>query len=206
MEKQLLQVLEFQKAFSVDCPAKPLMLKNPRARLRQKLLQEEVKELSEAKNIVAASDAMCDILYILLGTAHEYGVADRMEMLFDEVHGSNMSKLGIDKKPRFRKDGKVLKQKGYRKPKLKPILERDFTVYKESEVMKELAEVEKKASERKVINNIMSRLNFFDRIMFKFNLFLENRLSKKVEVKFPQRIDGHITVCVYGKEYYVYNS
>ena len=206
MEKQLLQVLEFQKAFSVDCPDKPVMLKKSRSRLRQKLLQEEVGELGEAKNIIEVSDAMCDILYILLGTAHEYGLADRMGMLFDEVHGSNMSKLGIDKKPRFRKDGKVLKQKGYRKPKLKPIIERDFTVYKESEVMKELAEVEVKATERKVIKNIMSRLNFFDRMMFKFNLFLEKRLSKKVDVKFPQKIDGNITVSVYGKDYYVYNS
>lgn len=206
MEKQLLQVLEFQKAFNVECPSNPVMVKNPRARLRQKLLQEEVKELSEAKNIVDASDAMCDILYILLGTAHEYGVADRMEMLFDEVHGSNMSKLGIDKKPRFRKDGKVLKQKGYRKPKLKPILERDFTVYKESEIMKELAEVEAKATERKVIKNIMSKLKFWDRMLFKINIFIEKKLSKKIEVKFPKKIDGHITVCVYGKEYYVYNS
>lgn len=206
MEKQLLQVLEFQKAFSVDCPDKPVMLKKPRSRLRQKLLQEEVEELSEAKNIIEVSDAMCDILYILLGTAHEYGLADRLGMLFDEVHGSNMSKLGIDKKPRFRKDGKVLKQKGYRKPKLKPIVERDFTVYRDSDIMKELAEVEVKATEKKVIKNIMSRLNLFDRMMFKFNLFLEKKLSKKVDVKFPQKIDGNITVSVYGKDYYVYNS
>lgn len=206
MEKQLLQVLEFQKAFSVDCPDKPVMLKKPRSRLRQKLLQEEVGELGEAKNIIEVSDAMCDILYILLGTAHEYGLADRMGMLFDEVHGSNMSKLGIDKKPRFRKDGKVLKQKGYRKPKLKPIIERDFTIYKESEVMKELAEVEMRATERKVIGNIMSRLKFWDRMLFKINLFIERKLSKKIEIKFPQKIDDPITVCVYGKDYYVYNS
>ena len=51
MEKQLLQVLEFQKAFSVDCPSKPTMLKKTRARLRQKLLQEEVTELGEAKKL-----------------------------------------------------------------------------------------------------------------------------------------------------------
>jgi len=206
MEKQLLQVLEFQKAFSVDCPSKPTMLKKSRTRLRQKLLQEEVNELGEAKNIVDVSDAMCDILYILLGTAHEHGLADRIEMLFDEVHGSNMSKLGIDGKPRFRKDGKVLKQKGYRKPKLKPIIERDFTIYKESEVMKELAEVEMRATERKVIGNIISKLKFWDRMLFKINLFIEKKLSKKIEVKFPQKIDGPITICVYGKEYYVYNS
>jgi predicted HAD superfamily Cof-like phosphohydrolase len=206
MEKQLLQVLEFQKAFDVECSDKPKMIKKTRSRLRYKLLLEEVEELGEAKNILDVSDAICDILYVLLGSAHEYGIADRLEMLFDEVHGSNMSKMGIDGKPKFRKDGKVVKQKGYRKPKLRPILERDFTVYKNSDVMRELAEVERKLTEKKIIKSIMSNLKFFDRMKFKLNLFLERSLQKKVEVKFPQKIDGHITVNVYGKRYYVSNS
>ncbi len=206
MEKQLLQVLEFQKAFNVECKDKPEMLDKKRARLRQRLLQEEVGELAQAKTILDVSDAMIDVMYILLGSAHEYGIADRMEMLFNEIHESNMSKLGIDGKPKFRKDGKVMKQKGYRRPKLKPILERDFTVYKNSEVMKELAEVEKKLTEKKIIKSIMSNLNFFDRMKFKLNLFLEKNLLNKVEVKFPQKVDGHITVHVYGKRYYVSNS
>ena len=206
MEKQLLQVLEFQKAFDVECSDKPKMIKKTRSRLRYKLLLEEVEELGEAKNILDVSDAICDILYVLLGSAHEYGIADRLEMLFDEIHGSNMSKLGIDGKPKFRKDGKVVKQKGYRKPKLRPILERDFTVYKQSEVMKELAEIEKKATERFIIQKIMSNLGFFDRLRFKLNLLLEKNLSKKVEVKWPQRIDDSIIVSVYGKNYHVPNS
>ena len=206
MEKQLLQVLKFQEAFDVVCHDRPIMIDKKRARLRQRLLQEEVTELAEAENIIEVSDAMCDILYILLGSAHEYGLADRVELLFDEVHASNMSKLGHDKKPKFRKDGKVLKPKGYRKPNLLPIIARDFTVYKQSEVMKELAEVEKNLTERKVIKNILSRLNFLDRIKFKINLFLEKQLLKKVEVKFPQKVDGNIVVSVYGKDYNVPNS
>jgi len=206
MEKQLLQVLEFQKAFNVECKDKPGMLDKKRARLRQRLLQEEVGELAQAKTILDVSDAMIDVMYILLGSAHEYGIADRMEMLFNEIHESNMSKLGIDGKPKFRKDGKVMKQKGYRRPKLKPILERDFTVYKQSEVMKELAEYEKKATERLIIQKIMSNLGFFDRLRFKLNLLLEKNLSKKVEVKWPQRMDNDIVVSVYGKNYNVSNS
>jgi len=206
MEKQLLQVLEFQKAFNVECKDKPGMIDKKRARLRQRLLQEEVGELAQAKTILDVSDAMVDVMYILLGSAHEYGIADRMELLFNEVHESNMSKLGVDGRPKFRKDGKVMKQKGYRRPKLKPILERDFTVYKNSEVMKELAEVEKKLTEKKIIKSIMSNLNFFDRMKFKFNLFLEKNLAKKVDVRFPQKIDGNIIIHIYGKRYHVSNS
>lgn len=206
MEKQLLQVLEFQRAFDVECPLKPKMLDKKRARLRQRLLQEEVNELGKAKDMVQVSDAMCDILYILLGSAHEYGLADRMEMLFDEVHSSNMSKMGIDGKAKFRKDGKVLKQKGYRKPKLEPIIDRDFTVYSQSEVMKELAEIERKNTEKIIIEKIMSSLNFFDRLKFRINIFLEKSLSRRIQVNFPQRIHDPITVTVYGKTYNVPNS
>lgn len=206
MEKQLLQVLEFQKAFNVECKDKPEMLDKKRARLRQRLLQEEVGELAQAKTILDVSDAMIDVMYILLGSAHEYGIADRMEMLFNEIHESNMSKLGIDGKPRFRKDGKVMKQKGYRRPKLKPILERDFTVYKNSEVMKELAEIEADFMEKKVMKIIASNLNFFDRIKFKLNLFLERGLQKKVKITFPKRAGDNLAVHVYGKRYYVSNS
>jgi len=93
MERQILQVLEFQNAFEVKMPIQPKMLSRKRARLRQALLEEEVKELREAKNILDVADAICDILYITYGTAHEYGMADRLVMLFDEVHRSNMSKM-----------------------------------------------------------------------------------------------------------------
>lgn len=38
--------------------------------------------------------------------------------VFDEVHKSNMSKLGDDGKPVYRKDGKVIKGPNYKKPNL----------------------------------------------------------------------------------------
>jgi predicted HAD superfamily Cof-like phosphohydrolase len=166
MEKQLLQVRDFQAAFGAEMPDKPKMLGKKRARLRQTLLQEEVTELAEAKDLVDVADALTDILYITYGTIHEYGLADRAVMLFDEVHRSNMSKLDFDGKPIFREDGKVLKPETYLPPKLQPILERDFTVYKESEVMKEIAEIQKKETEKRIIKRIYNKLNLFDRLLF----------------------------------------
>ena len=201
MEKQLLQVRNFQAAFGVEMPDKPKMLGKKRARLRQTLLQEEVTELAEAKDLVDVADALTDILYITYGTIHEYGLADRAVMLFDEVHRSNMSKLDFDGKPIFREDGKVMKPETYLPPKLQPILERDFTVYKESEVMKEIAEIQKKETEKRIIKRIYNKLNLFDRLLFWLYNKAEDKLKNKIEVKFPKAIDGEIVVRVYHKEY-----
>ena len=41
---------------------------------------------------------------------------------FDEVHASNMSKLGEDGKPIYREDGKILKGPNYFKPDLGKVI------------------------------------------------------------------------------------
>jgi predicted HAD superfamily Cof-like phosphohydrolase len=212
MERQILQVLDFQKAFKVSMPDQPKMLSKRRARLRQSLLEEEVKELREANNILDVADAICDILYITYGTAHEYGISDRLVMLFDEVHKSNMSKMGPDGKPIFRKDGKILKPETYLEPKLRPILERDFNVYKNSEVMKDAAEVMEAIAkeEKNLLNNrIESKLGKHLTLWGKFLYWLlnkaENNLKKKIEIKYPQSVYGEVVVNIYGKDYPIQN-
>lgn len=204
MEKQILQLKEFQEAFGIQAPKRPKMLPKKRAILRQKLLQEEVDELKDARNILDVSDAITDCMYILIGTAYEYGLSDRLVLLFDEVHRSNMSKVGPDGKAIFREDGKVLKPETYLPPKLQPILDRDFSIYNENEIMQEIATVQKNATEVKIRSKIISGLNIIDRILFHITEKIEKRLKKKVEVKFP--IKGHdpIHVVVNGKVYEVY--
>jgi predicted HAD superfamily Cof-like phosphohydrolase len=44
---------------------------------------------------------------------------DIIEDVFDEIHRSNMSKLGENGMPLLREDGKILKGPGYTKPELK---------------------------------------------------------------------------------------
>jgi predicted HAD superfamily Cof-like phosphohydrolase len=39
-----------------------------------------------------------------------------IEDVFDEIHKSNMSKLGVDGKPVYREDGKILKGENYFRP------------------------------------------------------------------------------------------
>ena len=127
MKKQLKQVEDFQKAFGGFIGEGASFPPLDRCVLRQRLLQEEVLELHEAwsnKDIVEVSDAITDCLYILFGTAIEFGLQDKLEDFFDEVHGSNMSKLDENGKPIYRNDGKVLKSEKYYKPDLKKILDK----------------------------------------------------------------------------------
>lgn len=203
MERQLLQVLEFQNAFGISSPSKPEMLKKKRAALRQRLLEEEVKELSEATNIIEVADALTDILYITYGTIHEYGLGDRAVILFDEVHRSNMSKVGPDGQATFRADGKVMKPETYSDPNLRPIIERDFSLYKENEILQEIAKIEKQENEDKIIAKIKNKLKLFDRFLFWLNNKIEANLKKKIEVKFPIKANGNIIVKVYDENYLV---
>jgi predicted HAD superfamily Cof-like phosphohydrolase len=127
MKKQVKQVEDFQKAFGGFIGEGASFPPLERCVLRQKLLQEEVLELHVAwsnDDIVEVADAITDCLYILIGTAIEFGLQDKLEDLFDEVHGSNMSKLDENGKPIYRNDGKVMKSANYYKPDLKKILDK----------------------------------------------------------------------------------
>lgn len=91
--------------------------------LRVELIQEELKELQEAlkeKNIVEVADALTDILYVAYGAGHAFGID--LDECFQEVHFSNMSKLGDDGKPIYREDGKVMKGPRYFEPDLRYVL------------------------------------------------------------------------------------
>lgn len=90
--------------------------------LRFKLIDEELGELAEAmanEDIVEIADALTDLLYVIYGAGHAYGID--LDRCFAEVHRSNMSKF-VDGK--FIKDanGKVLKPKTYSPPDLSFLL------------------------------------------------------------------------------------
>ena len=49
---------------------------------------------------------------------------DVIDEVFEEIQQSNMSKLGNDGKPIYRKDGKVLKGPNYFRPNIAKILKK----------------------------------------------------------------------------------
>lgn len=94
-------------------------------KLRRDILAEEYQEYldgEEANDLVEIADALIDVIYIAYGTGVAYGLP--MDELFNEVHRSNMSKLGEDGKPVYREDGKVLKGPNYSPPDLAAIIEK----------------------------------------------------------------------------------
>ena len=91
--------------------------------LRLELIAEELDELSDAvadRNMVDIADALTDLLYVIYGAGHTFGID--LDECFQEVHRSNMSKLGPDGRPIKREDGKILKGPKYFHPDLEGIL------------------------------------------------------------------------------------
>jgi len=117
------KVENFMRAFGQEVKPAPELAEFNTAELRLDLINEEVEELMTAvdnDDIVEIADALTDILYVVYGTGHAYGID--LDDCFDEVHRSNMSKLGEDGKPLYREDGKVLKGPDYFPPNLEDVL------------------------------------------------------------------------------------
>ncbi len=114
----------FHEAFGLPVRRRPTAdIPGEEAVLRQALLDEEVDELRVAVgegDVVGIADALADIVYIACGTAHAYGID--LDAVVAEVHRSNMTKLGVDGRPVYRADGKVLKGPGYEVPRLAAVL------------------------------------------------------------------------------------
>jgi len=128
MKKRIAAVKEFHTAFGLGIEEKPVAdLGKAKNLLRFNLMQEENEEYLEAANkndLSEVADALGDMLYILCGTIIEHGMQHKIEEIFDEIQSSNMSKLGPDGLPIYRKDGKVLKGPNYFKPDIDKILKK----------------------------------------------------------------------------------
>ena len=129
IKKPIEAVTKFHESFGLGIEHTPKadLLKNI-SELRFNLMKEENEEYLQAvqdEDLIEIGDALGDMLYILCGTIIAHGFQDKIESIFDEIQRSNMSKLGADGKPIFRKDGKVMKGPNYFKPDLKKILVKD---------------------------------------------------------------------------------
>lgn len=111
------QVVAFHQKFGRPVNMSPSF---SNTELRAKLIKEEFEETMAAmadKNLVETIDGFCDLIYVILGAAIEFGVD--LEPIFNEVHRTNMLKEGGP----TRSDGKILKPEGWQKPKIAELLE-----------------------------------------------------------------------------------
>ena len=114
---------DFMEAFGQDVQLEPTWPDFNTRELRLELIQEELDELSDAvadRDMVQIADALTDLLYVVYGAGHAFGID--LDECFQEVHSSNMSKLGPNGKPIHREDGKVMKGPGFFEPDLENIL------------------------------------------------------------------------------------
>jgi predicted HAD superfamily Cof-like phosphohydrolase len=117
----------FMHSFGQDVKTKPELPSEEVQRLRYELINEELTELHCGMmndDIVEIADALADLLYVVYGAGHAYGID--LDKCFNEVHRSNMSKLGADGKPIYREDGKVMKGPAYFAPDLESIIRGDI--------------------------------------------------------------------------------
>ena len=109
----------FMETFGQEIKEKADFPNNKITNLRYELIKEELEELKKAieeKDIKEVADALTDILYVTYGAGHAFGI--NLDKCFLEVQNSNMSKLGIDGKPIYNDQGKVMKGPNYFKPDL----------------------------------------------------------------------------------------
>ena len=114
-----LQVMEFHKAFDLVVNETPTIVDEKTKQFRKNLIDEEVAELYEAmdkEDLVGIADGLADLLYVVYGMAVSYGI--NMEPISNEVHRSNMTKVGGHK----REDGKWIKPATYEPAQIEPLL------------------------------------------------------------------------------------
>ncbi|MDA2910682.1 hypothetical protein MYX04_07115 [Nitrospiraceae bacterium AH_259_D15_M11_P09] len=114
------RVTEFHRTFNLAIGTVPVVPDEATHSLRVRLIQEELEELREAfrhQDEAAVAKELADLLYVVYGAAVSCGID--MEPVFQEVHRSNMSKLGGYK----RADGKWVKPPTYSPASIQPILQ-----------------------------------------------------------------------------------
>lgn len=85
----------FHETFNAPVLETPQIPSKERCNLRVTLLQEELDEIKQAienNDLVEISDGFADLMVILAGSILEFGMGEKFNELFDEVHRSNMSK------------------------------------------------------------------------------------------------------------------
>jgi len=135
MENIQRAVREFHKKFGLLVNEKPTIPSIVDIETSANLINEEFIELLDScsierldtghileykddykPNIIEVADALGDILYVVMGMANRFGID--MELIFDEIHRSNMTKIG----GHINENGKYIKPSTYSPANLEPIL------------------------------------------------------------------------------------
>jgi len=121
-------VMKFHDVYGQPYSTQVTLIEEERYKMRHRLQQEENNEYLKAceeQDIVEIAHEIADEFYVLVGKVISHGLQDKIMDVFDEIQRANMSKLGIDGKPIYREDGKVLKGPNYTPPDVKKIFKKE---------------------------------------------------------------------------------
>lgn len=124
-------VRAFQVRFGQSYNGPPRELPASVAELRKKLVQEEAQELVDAINngeLADQLDALCDLLYVTIGTANAMGFGDILDEAFARVHHANMMKRLVEDRSDSKRGSKwdIIKPEGWKPPAMTDLINRDI--------------------------------------------------------------------------------
>lgn len=122
-------VEEFHQKFRLPVLMTPTVQSPGELLFRSRLILEESTEFLTAasrRDLVEMVDALCDILYVVYGTAVVLGVD--LQPIFHMIHQSNMTKEGVKER-----GGKVMKGDSWAPPKIMEELERQWVEAQEGD-------------------------------------------------------------------------
>jgi predicted HAD superfamily Cof-like phosphohydrolase len=89
------QVAEFHRTFNAPILETPQIPSKERCDLRISLISEELDEMKEAiekGDVIEIADSLGDLMVVLCGSILEFGMGDKFNDIFENIHNSNMSK------------------------------------------------------------------------------------------------------------------
>lgn len=107
-------VRDFQEAIEDPAPRTPTQVHVARMTKRIKWMRGELSELENASTMVQQVDALCDLVYFVLGTFAEMGVPPGRAFL--EVHSANMRKTNSGDGAILGPEGRLQKPLGWEGP------------------------------------------------------------------------------------------
>ncbi len=123
-------VRAFQIRFGQGYAGGPRELPASVASLRKKLIAEEASELVDAIDrgeLHEMLDALCDLLYVTVGTANVMGFGDVLDEAFARVHATNMQKQLVPSRHESKRDSQwdISKPTGWQPPQLHDLINRE---------------------------------------------------------------------------------
>ena len=107
------QVRQFTQACNDELPETPQNMTEDGITFIRQMVNDELDELDDAKNVTEQADALVDAIYYICDFAVRNGI--NLDPLFDIVHKANMQKV-VNGKVIRRDDGKILKPEGWEDP------------------------------------------------------------------------------------------